>query len=174
MAEAETKSIDDASVGLMEKVASDDSGRVREIVAKYKHKEGVLVHVLQDIQRELGYLPEDALRIASKELNLSFAQVYGVASFYTQFYFSPRGRNVVKVCVGTACYIRGATAVLDRFEKELGLKAGETTADLKFTLETVSCVGCCGLAPVAVANEQVVKRRDHLKLIARLRNRGGE
>lgn len=174
MADAETKSIDDASVGLMEKVPSDDSGRVREIVAKYKHKKGMLVHVLQDIQRELGYLPEDALRIAAKELNLSFAQVYGVASFYTQFYFTPRGRNVVKVCVGTACHIRGATAVLDRFEKELGIKAGETTADLEFTLETVSCVGCCGLAPVAVANEQVVKRRDQPKLIAHLRNQGGE
>ena len=156
----------------MEKEELIDSEKVREIVAKYRHKEGVLVHVLQDIQRELGYLPEDALRIASKELNLSFAQVYGVASFYTQFYFTPRGENVVKVCVGTACHIRGAMAVLDRFEKELGIKAGETTSDLKLTLETVSCVGCCGLAPVAVANEQVVKKRDHPKLITRLR--GGQ
>lgn len=172
MAEKETKTTDQASVGLMEKVASDYSGRVREIVAKYRHKEGALVHVLQDIQRELGYLPGDALLIASEELNLSFAQVYGVASFYSQFYFTPRGENVVKVCVGTACHVRGAVAVLDRFEKELGIKAGETTADLKFTLETVSCVGCCGLAPVAVANEQVVKKRDHPKLITCLR--GGQ
>ena len=145
-----------------------NSGRAWEIVAKYRQREGVLVHVLQDIQREFGYLPEDALRIAAKGLNLSFAQVYGVASFYTQFYFTPRGENVIKVCVGTACHIRGALAVLDRFEKELGIKAGETTNDLKFTLETVSCVGCCGLAPVVVANEQVVKKRDHPKLIARL------
>lgn len=168
MAEAETKSIDNASVGLMEKVASDYSGRVREIVAKYRHKEGVLVHALQDIQQEFGYLPAVALPITAKELNLSLAQVYGVASFYTQFYFTRRGENVVKVCVGTACHVRGALAVLDRFEKGLGIKAGETTADLKFTLETVSCVGCCGLAPVVVANEQVVKKRDHPKLITRL------
>ena len=170
MAEAVIKNTDNADVGLMEEI---DPEKVREIVAKYKHKEGVLVHALQDIQQEFGYLQEDALRIASKELGLSFAQVYGVASFYTQFYFTPRGRNIIKVCVGTACYIRGAQAILDRFEEELGIKAGETTPDLEFTLETVNCVGCCGLAPVVVANEQVVKKRDHPKLIARLINQGG-
>ncbi len=157
MAKAET---------MIEKVTNSE--RAWEIVAKYRQREGVLVDVLHDIQREFGYLPEEALRITAKGLNLSFAQVYGVASFYTQFYFTPRGENVIKVCVGTACHIRGALAVLDRFEKELGIKAGETTNDLKFTLETVSCVGCCGLAPVVVANEQVVKKRDHPKLIARL------
>jgi NADH-quinone oxidoreductase subunit E len=109
------------------------------------------------------------LRITAEELNVPFAQVYGVASFYAQFYFTPRGKNVVRVCVGTACHVRGAMSVLDRFEEEIGIKAGETTADLEFTLETVSCVGACGLAPVAVANEQVVKRRDQPKLIARLK-----
>ncbi|GFP19262.1 NADH-quinone oxidoreductase subunit E [Candidatus Hakubella thermalkaliphila] len=147
-----------------------DPERVREIVAKSRYKQGVLVHVLQDIQQEFGYLPEDALRIAAEEIGLSLAQVYGVASFYSQFYFTPRGENVVRVCVGTACHIRGALAVLERFEKELGLKDGETTPDLKFTLETVSCVGCCSLAPVVVTNEKVVKKKDHQKILDRLRS----
>jgi len=148
--------------------------RVREIVAKYRYKQGVLVHALQDIQREFGYLPEDALRIAAEEIGLSLAQVYGVASFYAQFYFTPRGKNVTRVCVGTACHIRGALAVLERFEKDLGIKDGETTPDLRFTLETVSCVGCCSLAPVVVVNEQVVRKKDHHKIIARLRSSGEE
>jgi len=161
-----------AEIETVKKEEPIDSERVREIVAKYRHKQGVLVHALQDIQQEFGYLPQDALRIVSKELNFSPAQVYGVASFYAQFYFTRRGENVIKVCVGTACHVRGAMAVLDRFEKELGIKDGETTADFKFSLETVSCVGCCGLAPVAVANEQVVKKKDHPTLITRLR--GGQ
>jgi NADH:ubiquinone oxidoreductase subunit E len=157
---------------MTEKLANDYSEKVQEIVAKYKQREGILVHLLQDIQQEFGYLSEEALEIASRELNIPFAQIYGVASFYTQLYFTPRGKNVIKVCVGTACHVRGAMGVLTKFEKELGIKAGETTADLKFTLETVNCVGCCGLAPVVVANERVVKKRYHSKLIARLK--GGE
>ncbi|MFC2056524.1 NAD(P)H-dependent oxidoreductase subunit E [Chloroflexota bacterium] len=153
----------------IEKEEKIDSERVREIVAKYRHREGVLVDALHDIQREFGYLPGDALRIAAEELNFTFAHVYGVASFYSQFYFTPRGKNVVRVCVGTACHVRGAPAVLDQFEEELGVKAEETTEDLKFTLETVSCVGCCGLAPVAVVNDQVFKKKDQPKVIARLK-----
>lgn len=165
-----SKGSDSAGLGPREQIAEEISGRVREIMAKYRHHEGVLVHALQDIQRALGYLPEDALRIVAEELDFPFAQVYGVASFYTQFYFSPRGKNIVQVCVGTACHIRGAAAILGRFEQELGIKAEETTADLEFTLEAVSCVGCCGLAPVVVANEQVVKKKDHPKLTTRLKN----
>lgn len=157
-----------------EETYDDYSERIRGIVAGYRGKENMLVHALQDIQRELRYLPEDALRIASEELDLSFAQVYGVATFYDQFYLTPRGENELKVCVGTACHIRGALSILDRFEKDLDIKSGETTADLKFTLETVSCVGCCGLAPVVVANEQVIKKKRHSKLITHLRNQAGE
>jgi NADH:ubiquinone oxidoreductase subunit E len=96
-----------------------------------------------------------------------------VASFYSQFYFEPRGRNVIKVCIGTACHIRGASAILERIEKELGVKDGETTPDMEFTLETVNCVGCCGLAPVIVANERVVRKKDQQKVVARLKNQGG-
>lgn len=156
----------------IEKEELIDLERVREIVAKYRHRKGVLVHALQDIQRELRYLPGGALRIVAEELKLPPAHVYGVASFYAQFYLAPRGKNVVQVCVGTACHVRGAMFVLDRLERELGIKAGETTADLGFTLATVNCVGCCGLAPVVVANEKVVKKGDQAKLVARLR--GGE
>ena len=174
MAEAEIKDTGTAGVGPIAEEAGDDLEKVLEVVANYRRREGVLVPVLQDIQRELGYLPEHALRIASRELDLPFAQVHGVASFYAQFYFTPRGRNIIQVCVGTACHIRGSQRILERFENELGIKAGETTEDLEFTLETVSCVGCCGLAPVVVANEKVIKQRDLPKLIARLRNQGEE
>ncbi len=160
---------DSAGSGPGGQVVDEVSGIVREVMTKYRHHKGMLVHALQDVQRVLGYLPEDALRIVAEELDFPFAQVYGVASFYTQFYFSPRGKNILQVCVGTACHIRGAPAILGRFEQELGIKAEETTADFEFTLGAVSCVGCCGLAPVVVANERVVKKKDHHKIITRLR-----
>jgi NADH-quinone oxidoreductase subunit E len=159
---------------MAEKPGIIDLQKAYEIIAKYKSREGILVEVLHEIQREFGYLPSEVLLLASKLLNIPLAQIYGVASFYTQFYFTPRGKNIIRVCTGTACHIRGAMAVLERFENELGIKAGETTTDLQFTLETVNCVGCCGLAPVVVANERVVKKREHQKIIPRLRGESGE
>lgn len=125
----------------------------------------MLVPLLQDVQEEFGYLEEGVMRALAEALRLPLAQLYGVASFYAQFYFEPRGRNVIRVCTGTACHIRGGAAILARLEEELGIRAGETRADLVFTLETVSCVGCCGLAPVVVANDRVFRKRDQRKLI---------
>jgi NADH-quinone oxidoreductase subunit E len=147
--------------------------RIEPILAQYEGREGVLVPLLQDVQDELGYLPEDAVDLVSERLSLSPAQVYGVASFYAQFYFEPRGRSIIKVCVGTACHIRGASAGLEWLEDELGIEDGETSADMEFTLETVNCVGCCGLAPVIVVNDRVVRKRDQQKAIAQLKNGGG-
>jgi NADH:ubiquinone oxidoreductase subunit E len=148
--------------------------RIEPLLARYEGRQGILVPLLQDVQNEFGYLPEEAVRILSERLNFSLAQVYGVASFYTQFYFEPRGRNLIRVCMGTACHIRGALGILERFEKALGIKEGETTQDMEFTLETVNCVGCCGLAPVIVFNERVVRKRGQRKLLAQLRSRGGK
>ena len=131
-------------------------GKVGKILCEHDKKKGVLIHTFQKIQEDHGYLPEDVLNNLAKKLSLPLAEVYSVASFYKQFHFSPRGKKVVRVCMGTACHVRGAKKVLDAIEDEFCIKDGETTPDLKMTLETVGCVGCCGLAPVATVNEDVI------------------
>lgn len=143
--------------------------RAREITARYRGKEGVLVHILEDLQEEFGYLPEEALSVVATERGLSLAEIYGVASFYARFYFTPRGKNIVRVCTGTACHVRGASRVLAKLEEGLGLKCGETSPDLKYTLETVSCVGCCALAPVVVVNERTQQVLDPGKVLSVLK-----
>ena len=115
---------------------------------------GILIAVLQRAQEMLGYLPEDAMSMIADRLSLSLSTVYGVASFYKHFHFKPRGKNIVKVCMGTACHVRGAKAVLNEMEDKFGVKEGETTEDLAVTLETVGCVGCCALAPVVTVNDK--------------------
>jgi NADH:ubiquinone oxidoreductase subunit E len=115
---------------------------------------GVLIAVLQRVQEKVGYLPEEAMQMISGRLQLSLSQVYGVASFYKHFHFKPRGKKIVKVCMGTACHVRGGKAVLTEMENKLGIKEGETTPDRSVTLETVGCVGCCALAPVLTVNDQ--------------------
>ena len=131
-------------------------GNVGEVLSEVEKKRGVLIHAFQSIQKEYNYLPEDVLNALSRKLDIPLSEVYSTASFYKHFYFKPRGRNIVCVCVGTACHVRGASKVLDKVEESFGIKEGETTSDMSLTLETVGCVGCCGLAPVATVNEQVV------------------
>jgi len=131
-------------------------GSVGEVLTEAQRKRGILIHAFQAIQKEHNYLPEDVLKALSKKLDIPLSEVYSTASFYKHFYFTPRGRNVVCVCVGTACHVRGAGKVLEKIEESFGVKQGETTADLSLTLETVGCVGCCGLAPVVTVNEEVV------------------
>ncbi len=131
-------------------------GNVREVLTEAEKKRGVLIHAFQSIQKEYNYLPEDVLNALSRKLDIPLSEVYSTASFYKHFYFKPRGRNVVCVCVGTACHVRGAGKVLDKIEESFGIKEGETTPDMSMTLETVGCVGCCGLAPVVTVNEEVV------------------
>lgn len=131
-------------------------GKVGKLLCEHDRKKGVLMHTFQKIQEDFGYLPEDVLGQLAKKLSLPLAEVYSVASFYKQFHFSPRGRKVVRVCMGTACHVRGAKKVLDALQNEFGVRDGETTPDLAMTLETVGCVGCCGLAPVATVNEDVI------------------
>ena len=128
-------------------------GHVGGLLKKEDGKRSVLIHFLQMIQSEEGYLPRDSLVKLSKKLRLPLNEIYSVASFYKQFDFKPRGRKTVKVCMGTACYVRGSENVLSGLKKEFGIQEGETTEDLLITLETVGCVGCCGLAPVATVND---------------------
>jgi NADH:ubiquinone oxidoreductase subunit E len=129
---------------------------IGEVLTEEQKKRGLLIHAFQQIQKEYNYLPEDKLKELSKNLDIPLADVYSTASFYKHFYFKPRGKNVVCVCMGTACHVRGASKVLEKLEQEFGIKEGETTEDLSMTLETVGCVGCCGLAPVVTVNEEVV------------------
>jgi NADH-quinone oxidoreductase subunit E len=131
-------------------------GVVGTIISEYEKNRGILIRTLHMIQEDNGYLPEDILKNLSKKLNIPLAEIYSVASFYKMFHFKPRGRKIVKVCLGTACYVRGSKKILTAFEEEFGIKDGDTTEDLALTLETVGCVGCCGLAPVTAVNEVVV------------------
>jgi len=132
----------------------EEKEKVDAILDDASGQKGVLIAVFQRVQGKIGYLPEDAMKMIAERLELSLNHVYGVASFYKHFHFKPRGKNVVKVCMGTACHVRGGKAVLDEMEDKLGIKEGETTKDLSVTLETVGCVGCCALAPVATVNDQ--------------------
>ncbi|NWF98388.1 MAG: NADH-quinone oxidoreductase subunit NuoE [Nitrospirae bacterium] len=134
----------------------NEVGEVSEILSQNEKTKGILIHVLQQIQEDMGYLPDEVLRKLSKKLNIPLSEIYSVASFYKMFHFKPRGKKVVRVCLGTACYVRGSKKVLNMLENEFGIKSGDTTEDLTMTLETVGCVGCCGLAPVATINDNVV------------------
>lgn len=131
-------------------------GKVGPLLSEHDKKKGILIPTLHRIQEEYGYLPEDVLKNLSKKLNLPLAEIYSVASFYKQFYFTPRGKQVVKVCVGTACHVRGARKIIGSLEEEFKIKEGETTKDLALTLETVGCVGCCAIAPVVVVNDEII------------------
>ena len=133
---------------------NEEIKNINTVLDNAEGQRGVLIAVLQKVQEKVGYLPEDAMKMIAERFSLSLSNVYGVASFYKHFHFKPRGKNVVKVCMGTACHVRGAKAVLNEMESKLGIKEGETTPDLAVTLETVGCVGCCALAPVATVNDQ--------------------
>lgn len=114
-----------------------------------------LIPMLQAVQQALAYLPAEAIRLVARQLGISPAEVFGVASFYNQFRFSPPGRHPIKVCLGTACHVRGAEIILENFERKLAIREGETTADREFSLDRVACVGCCALAPVAIVGDTV-------------------
>jgi len=129
-----------------------DYQKVTAIVRKYGANRDSLISILQDMQSEYRYLPEDALRMVAKELNLQLIQLYGVATFFKAFSLKPRGEHVVHVCLGTACHVRRAPAVLDEVKRQLGIEAGETTEDMRFSLETVNCLGACALGPILVVD----------------------
>jgi NADH-quinone oxidoreductase subunit E len=125
---------------------------VGAILDKYQRDEGLLVSILQDVQAEFNYLPQDTLVAVSQGLSVPLSQVYSVATFFKAFSLKEKGRHSVHVCMGTACHVRGAVRILDRLEDDMGIKNGETTADLKYTLETVNCVGACALGPIVVVD----------------------
>ncbi len=129
--------------------------QLEETLAKYKGERGDLIPLLQEVQARFGYLPEEAMRGIAKFLRLSESTLYGVVTFYAQFKFTPGGKHTITVCRGTACHVRGVSRILEEAEKQLGIKPGETTSDLEYTLETIACFGSCALAPVMVVDETV-------------------
>ena len=124
------------------------------ILKKYQSQEGALITMLQELQAVYGYLPEVVLTHLSREVKIPLSQIYGVVTFYAQFYLTRRGRNIIRVCRGTACHVRGGSRILEAVEREVGITEGETTPDLEYSLETVACIGACALAPTMVINEK--------------------
>ncbi len=127
--------------------------RIQKIVTPWKGRKGGTIPVLQEVQKEFGYLPEDALMAVSREMKIPPSELYGVATFYAQFHLNPRGRHIIRVCRGTACHVRGSLTILDKIKKVLQVEENCTTEDLRFTLEPVACIGACGLAPVMMVDE---------------------
>ena len=127
---------------------------VAAVLDKYRNDQGLLVSILQDIQTEYNYLSQDAIVQVSRGLGIPLAQVYSVATFFKAFSLTPRGRHLAHVCLGTACHVRGAVRILEEIERQLGIKAGETTKDLKYTVETVNCVGACALGPIVMVGNE--------------------
>ncbi|PKM83372.1 MAG: NADH-quinone oxidoreductase subunit NuoE [Firmicutes bacterium HGW-Firmicutes-14] len=139
--------------------ASDAEPKTKEaveldkVLAKYAGKKGALIPVLQAAQDIYGYLPAEVLKEISAQLKIPLSKIYGVVTFYAQFHLNPRGRNIIRVCLGTACHVRGGAKISEAVTKAVGIKDGETTEDLRYTFESVACLGACGLAPVMMVND---------------------
>jgi len=121
---------------------------VKDIIKKYGGDKTAMIAILQDVQEENRYLPKEALSSISKQMDVPLTRIYEIATFYNAFSLKPRGKNLVEVCAGTACHVQGAARLMDRMERDLAIKCGETTKDKMFSLEEVRCLGCCSLAPV--------------------------
>lgn len=137
-----------------EKLADKDLTRLDELLDELAGSKGTLIPILQKAQDIFGYLPREALIRISEKTGVHISQIFGVVTFYAQFHLKPRGRNIIRSCQGTACHVRGAKGILAEITKQLGLEGDQlTTPDLRFTLENVACIGCCGLAPVIMIND---------------------
>jgi NADH:ubiquinone oxidoreductase subunit E/NAD-dependent dihydropyrimidine dehydrogenase PreA subunit len=139
-------------------IAVEDRVKVDEILHKHRGEKGSLVSILQSINASYNYLPEPALRYVSRELEVPLSLVYRIATFYTAFSLKPRGKHIISVCVGTTCHVKGSPLILETLERKLGVRRGETTPDMAFTLEEVACLGCCGLAPVMTVGSDLYSK----------------
>ena len=138
--------------------------KVSEILQRYEPEQSSIIAILQDIQEAYGYLPRETLVEVAQELNIPLSRVLSLATFFRAFSLKPKGKHPIHVCMGTACHVRGAQLVLEKFERELGIKTGETTEDFTFSLDAVRCVGCCGLAPVGMVGEEVHGKVSQMKV----------
>jgi len=142
----------------------DIEEKLTEVFKRFKGTKDELIPILEAVQEEFGYLPREAMLKISRRLRIPESNIYGVATFYALFRLKPSGKNIIRVCRGTACHVRGGARILQEFENRLGIKAGETTPDLEYSLETISCFGSCALAPVVVVNRQVYGRMTPAKV----------
>ncbi len=154
-------------------MSDDGNEQVSSILSGYQKEKRWLIPILEEVQRKLGYVPEEAVRLVALYLGITESQIFGVLTFYAFFRTSPTGKNQVMVCRGTACHVRGGKRVLQSVQRELGIKEGETTDDLGYTLETVACIGACALAPNMTINEEVHGRLTPQKALEILRDREG-
>ena len=129
--------------------------QIKEIIARYKDETTPLMMILSDIQKEYGYIPLDVQELVSEETHIPVAEIYGVVTFYSFFSLNPKGKNVIGVCLGTACYVKGSQQIIDKFSEILGIKPGETTEDGQFTLSALRCIGACSIAPAVNINGKV-------------------
>jgi len=136
----------------------EDVNKIKEICSSFNNDPQELINVLHKCQEHFGYLPAEVQEVVSQELVVPVAKIYGVITFYSFFTMTPKGKHPVSICMGTACYVRGAEKVLDEFKKELGLQVGQTTPDGKFSLSSLRCVGACGLAPVVMVGDKTYGR----------------
>ncbi len=144
----------------MSAIATDQEkySALQEYIDGIKDRRGALIAVLHKAQHIFGYLPDEVILFISEKLDLPSSKIYGVISFYSYFTTKPRGETVINVCLGTACFVRGADAIMKEIEKVLGIRAGETSEDMKYTLSGLRCIGACGLAPVVMINDRVYGR----------------
>ena len=148
--------------------------QMEKIIAGYRGQKWALIPLVQEIQQEVGYIPPEAIPRIASALGLFPSQVQGVITFYEQFYTAPRGKNVVRVCRGTACHVRGGKTILKLVKQHIGIEEGETTSDLEYSLETVACIGCCALAPNMVVNRNIHGHMNPKKVMLILGHDGGE
>lgn len=146
-----------------------DLTSIYPIIEKYRGKKGNMIPVLQGIQNKFGYLPKESFKYVSDELGLNLSDMYGVATFYSQFRLNPVGKHIIKVCHGTACHVQNATAISEAITDFLKVKDGETTSDNMFTLESVACLGCCSLAPVIMVGEETYGKLTGAKAVKIIR-----
>jgi len=135
-------------------LSNDKIEKIKAICKSFNNEKGEVINVLHKVQGTLGYLPEEVQEVIAKELNLSLAHVYGIVTFYSFFTMTPKGEHPISICMGTACYVRGAEKVLEEFKRQLNIKVGETTPDGKFSINCLRCVGVCGLAPIIYVGEK--------------------
>jgi NADH:ubiquinone oxidoreductase subunit E len=140
------------------KVDSKTSRQIKKIVEATDGQAGAPIRVLQRVQGLIGYLPREALEIVSREMRIPLSELYGITSFYSFFSMVPKGKYVIQVCLGTSCYVKGGQKIIDSLNKGFGLESGSTTPDGKFSLQTVRCLGCCGLSPVLAVNEDIHRK----------------
>lgn len=136
----------------IQSILENNAEKVESLIDSYVDKKEQLISLLQDVQAEFNYIPQDVLVRISQKLGIPLSQVFSVATFFQAFSLKPRGRHTITVCLGTACHIRGGQRLVDKMERDNNLKPGETTEDMKFSLETVNCLGCCALGPVMVVD----------------------